>query len=62
MKKSDTTTVIYSVFENRPSKTHGKTHISKFLLRAVVQKSDTTTVIYGVFENRPSKTNSQITL
>ena len=62
VKKSDTTTVIYSVFENRPSKTNGKTHISKFLLRAVVQKSDTTTVIYCVFENRPSKTHSKITL
>ena len=62
MKKSDTTTVVYSVFEKQPSKTHGDINISKFILGAVVKKSDTTTVIYGVFENPPSKTHSKIAL
>ena len=60
MKKSDTTTVIYSVFEHPPSKTHRNINISKFIDGAVVKKSDTTTVIYSDFENQPSKTHSKI--
>ena len=62
MKKSDTTTVIYSVFENQPSKTHGEINILKFILGAVVKTSDTTTVIYSVFEHPPSKTHCKIAL
>ena len=62
MKKSDTTTVNYSVFENQPSKTHCEINISKCILGAVVKKSDTTTVIYGDFENKPSKTHSKLAL
>ena len=62
MKKSDTTTVIYSVFENQPSKTHGEINILKNILGAVVKKSDTTTVICGVFENPPPQTHSKIAL
>ena len=39
MTKSYTATVIYSVFENQPSKTHGEINISKFILGAVIKKS-----------------------
>ena len=51
VKKSDTTLVIYSVFETRPSKTEGKLNKSKFIRGAVVKKSDTTTVIYNVLQH-----------
>ena len=59
---SDTTTVLYSVFEFHLSQTHGAINTSYFILGAVVNKSDTTTVNYGVFENPPSKTHSSIAL
>ncbi len=51
MKKSDTTTAIYRVFETRPSKTHGKLNISRFMFGAVVKKSEATTVKQKEFEH-----------
>ena len=54
VKNSDTTPVIYSVSEHKPSKTHDNINISKFIDEAVVNKSDTTPVIYSVSEHRPS--------
>ena len=54
VKNSDTTPVIYSVSENKPSKTHDNINISKCIDDAVVNKSDTTPVIYSVSEQRPS--------
>ena len=62
VKKSDTTLVIYGVFEIRPSKTQGKLNSSKFIRGAVVKKSDTTTVIYNVSAALPSKIHSKINI
>ena len=59
---SDTTLVIYSVSDNKPSTKHGNINIYKFIAEAVLKISDTTPVIYGVSEQRPSKTHSKTTL